>query len=406
MLLFPLPSLASGGAKGELNFKTNLLEDAVGTMSLGAEYRFSSRFSIDIMGAWNPWTFSGHMMYRQWNVAPQFRWWPGDKGHFLGLTIQGGEFNFNKVSLPFNSSPSLRDYRYDGWDIGAGLAYGYRCDVSRRFALEVMLGFGVSYVEYSKYRCHRCGEKLADGRRAYAGPMRTGVNLIYRIGADRHEPTGESEIEIPVQAPAQATGIAEAVDTVPPARQEIAERIVERVIHDTVYIKEYVIEQEEATRIRHASFALRLNYPVSSSQIIADYGNNRAQIDSLKSFIHRYITDPELDVISVDVNGYASIEGTAASNLSLSQRRAVSAADLIEWMYPALRRILRVRGLGEDWESLDLDGKDSLMRIQDPDMREAELRRREGEHCFQGLLLTQLPDTRRVECVINYTVKE
>ena len=406
MLLSPFPALASGGTRGEFNIKTNLLEDAVGTMSLGAEYRFSSRFSIDLMGAWNPWTFSDHMMYRQWNVAPQFRWWPGDKGHFLGLTLQGGEFNFNKVTLPFNSSPSLRDYRYDGWDIGAGLAYGYRYDVSRRFALEVMLGFGVSYVEYSKYRCHRCGEKIADGKRAYAGPMRTGVNLIYRIGAERQERKKESAVEIPVQLPAQATSVAEAVESLPAKVSEAAERIVERVVHDTVYIKEYVMEQEEATRIRHASFALRLNYPVSSSQIIADYGNNRAQIDSLKSFIHRYITDPELNVISVDVNGYASIEGTAASNLSLSQRRAVSVADLIEWMYPALRRILRVRGLGEDWESLDIDGKDSLMRIQDPDIREAELRRREGEHYFQGLLLTQLPDTRRVECVINYTVKE
>ena len=383
----------------------------MGTMTLGAEYRFSPRFSIDLTGAWNPWTFSDNMIYRQWTVGPQFRWWPGDKGHFLGLTLQGGEFNFNKVSLPFNSSPSLRDYRYDGWDVGAGLAYGYRYDVSRRFAIEVMLGFGVSYVSYSRYQCHRCGEKIADGNRAYAGPMRTGVNLIYRIGADPKERQKDSADGIPVQMPSKVTDTMDTMDTMESAvaeerRPETIERIVERVVHDTVYIREYVMEQQEATRIRHASFALRLNYPVSSSQIIADYGNNRAQIDSLKGFIHRYITDPELNVISVDVNGYASIEGTAASNLSLSQRRAVSVADLIEWMYPKLGRILRVRGLGEDWDSPDIEGKESLMRIQDPDLREAELRRREGELYFQGLLLTQLPDTRRVECVINYTVKE
>lgn len=395
--------MAAGGSSGEFNIKTNLLEDAVGTMSLGAEYRFSSRFSIDLMGAWNPWTFSDHMMYRRWSVGPQFRWWPGDKGHFLGLTLEGGEFNYNKISLPFNSSPSLRDYRYDGWNLGAGLAYGYRYDVSRWFALEVMLGFGVSYIDYSKYQCHKCGEKIASGKRAYAGPMRTGVNLIYRIGAEKPKKSEPEVIDIPMPTP---TPVTNAVDTTPEPKTEIVERILERVIHDTVYIKEYVIEQEEATRIRHASFALRLNYPVSSSQIIADYGNNRSQLDSLKSFIHSYITNPELNVISIDVNGYASIEGTAASNLQLSQRRAVSVADLIEWMYPGLSRILRVRGLGEDWESLDIDGKESLMRITDLDLREAELRRREGEHAFQGLLLTQLPDTRRVECVINYTVKE
>lgn len=387
---------ANGGNPGELDLKTNLLQDAVGTMSLGAEYRFSRRFSIDVAGAWNPWTFSDHMMYRQWSVSPQLRWWPRGNGHFLALSLIGGEFNYNKVSLPFNSAPSLRDYRYEGWTAGAGIAYGYRYDVSRRFALEATLGVGVSYVDYDKYLCDRCGEKVANGTKLYFGPMRTGFNLIYRIGADPVAKTGAEEIPMP--------GPTVIRDTV----ERIVEKTVERVVRDTVYIKEYIqdMSADAASRIRHARFALRLNYPVSSSQILPDFGNNRAQLDSLKTFIHTYTSNPEVDVLSIDVNGYASIEGTAASNLSLSQRRALSVADLIEWMYPDLRQLLRVRGLGEDWDSLEFDGKEDIMGIQDPDRREEELRRRYGEHNFNGLLVTQLPDTRRVECVINYTIEE
>ncbi len=388
----PIKAFGNGGNAGEFNLKTNLLQDAVGTMSLGAEYRFSGKFSVDIMGAWNPWTFSDHMMYRQWSISPQLRWWPKEKGHFLGLSIIGGEFNYNKVTLPFNSAPSLRDYRYEGWMAGAGIAYGYRYDVSRRFALEATVGVGLAHVDYDKYLCDRCGEEVASGNKLYFGPMRTGLNIIYRIGS---EPMKIAEVkEIPMPAPAVV--------------RDTLERIIEKVVRDTVYITEYVPEMstDAASKIRHARFALRLNYPVSSSQIIADYGNNRAQLDSLKKFIHTYTTDPELDVLSIDVNGYASIEGTATSNLQLSQRRALSVADLIEWMYPKLSHLLRVRGLGEDWDSLDFEGKSDFMRISDPDAREAELRRRYGEAGFNGLLVTQLPDTRRVECVINYTIEE
>lgn len=399
--LYVFDTSANGGHPGEFNLKTNLLQDAVGTMSLGAEYRFSNKFSLDVMGAWNPWTFSDHMMYRQWSVSPQMRWWPGQKGHFLGFSLIGGEFNYNKVSFPFNAYPELRDYRYEGWMLGGGISYGYRYDVSKRFALEATIGVGLAHVAYDKYICDRCGENVASGNHLYFGPMRTGFNLIYRIGS---EPTVTAKVEeIPVREP-----IIEVKEEAAEVKEKIIEKKVETIIHDTIYIKEYipVNATNELSKIRHASFALRLNYPVSSSQIIADYGNNRAQLDSLKKFINEYISDSDLNVISIDVNGYASVEGTAAYNLELSQRRARSVADLIEWMYPGVRRILSVHGLGEDWDSLNFDGKESLLRINDLDLRENELRRRKGERFFDGLLLTQFPDTRRVECVINYTIEE
>ncbi len=107
---------------------------------------------------------------------------------------------------------------------GAGIAYGYRYDVSRRFALEATVGVGLAHVDYDKYLCDRCGEEVASGNKLYFGPMRTGLNIIYRIGS---EPMKIAEVkEIPMPAPAVV--------------RDTLERIIEKVVRDTVYITEYV----------------------------------------------------------------------------------------------------------------------------------------------------------------------
>lgn len=164
---------------GEFDIKTNLLNDVVGTMSLGLEVPVSQSWSFNLAATWNPWTFTDHTLYKQWTVSPQMKRWFGHQ--FVGINLTAGEYNYSRVRLPFNMSPSLKGHRLDGWIIGGGVSYGYRFNVSNCIAIELEAGVGVGYVRYDKYACGTCGEKLGLVKKCYVGMDHTSVNLILRL---------------------------------------------------------------------------------------------------------------------------------------------------------------------------------------------------------------------------------
>lgn len=401
--VFALPThaLPNEDFSPEFDLKTNLLNDAVGTMSLGAEVKLSRRFSLDTHFNWNPWTFSDHSMYKIWNLSPELRWWPSQKsewadehglgnsalnGHFLGVHLKAGEYNYSNVRLPFNAAPGLKDNRYEGWFLGGGISYGYRYNISSRFALEAEIGMGVAYVAFNRFACGKCGERLERGSKVYVGPTRAALNLILRIGKNPRMPRcGE-----PVETFREVERIVEihVPDTV--------------VLTDTVFINAPAQEKGDVKGIQKALFTLRLQYPLSSSRIEESLGDNRAQIADIREFISRYAENNDIRIKSIDINGYASLEGPSASNLRLSEERAASAAVMIADMFPQLSPLIHACGLGEDWETPDFKGKDRLMLIPDLDERERRLRNLDGGSIFRNILMTQLPPTRRIECVINY----
>ena len=76
--LFSVIVAASIPAKADeaASIKTNLLYDLGTTISLGAEAGIDRHFSIDVMGAYNPWTFSKGVKFKHWLLQPELRWWP------------------------------------------------------------------------------------------------------------------------------------------------------------------------------------------------------------------------------------------------------------------------------------------------------------------------------------------
>lgn len=390
----------------ELDLKTNLLRDAVGTINIAGEMKVSPRASAQIGFDWNPWTFSNYTMYKSWTAGGELRWWPRQKGewtddkgrgntalqgHFLGLHLLGGEFNYNRVTLPFNAAPSLKDHRYEGWMFGGGVTYGYRYNVSRRIALEASIGAGVLHVGYDKYNCDKCGERVGRGSKIYVGPTQARFSLVVRLGRN------------PRMNPEVLRKITQRVEIT---------RNVEKdtLLTDTIYIIETETVTPQVTdskgSIRHADFALHLTYPLNSNVMEPLLGDNAVQLDSLNSFLDSYTSNPAIRIQSIDIIGYASVEGNARSNLLLSERRAESAAQLVRKTHPDLGPLIAEKGMGEDWESLDFEGKQGLMHYPDLDERERKLRLVDGGRLFERLLKTQLPDTRRIECIINYTLVE
>lgn len=166
--------------------KTNLLYDATTTFNLGVEFGLSPKWTLDISGNYNPWTFSDNKKWKHWLVQPEFRYWPCNKmmGHFFAGHVFGGEYNVGNVDLDINflgtDFRQLKDYRYEGWLIGAGIGYGYAWPLSKHWNLEAEIAVGYAYTRYDKYRCETCGEKIEKNKdHHYVGPTKAAFNLIY-----------------------------------------------------------------------------------------------------------------------------------------------------------------------------------------------------------------------------------
>lgn len=164
--------------------KTNLLGDALLNVNAGVEVGLAPRWTLDLSGYYNAWTINGHK-WKHWLAQPEARYWFCDRfaGHFLGIHAMGGQYNFgnikNGISFLGSDFSKLTDYRYQGWAVGGGVAYGYAWILGRHWNLELEIGVGYLYTRYDKYNCQECGSKLATDDHHYVGPTKAAVNLVY-----------------------------------------------------------------------------------------------------------------------------------------------------------------------------------------------------------------------------------
>lgn len=170
----------------DIAIKSNLLYDATATINGGVEMSLSPRWSAELTGNLNPWTFSDGKRWKNWSIQPEVRYWFCDAlaGHFIGAHLLGGRYNIGGVSLDFDflgtDFSKLKHNRYQGWFAGAGIAYGYSWLLGKHWNLEAEIGFGWTYTRYDRYPCAECGTKLDHDRpHNYVGPTKAAVNLVY-----------------------------------------------------------------------------------------------------------------------------------------------------------------------------------------------------------------------------------
>lgn len=178
-------SLASYGQK--VAFKTNLLYDATLTPNLGIETKLAPQWTLDLSGNLNAWAVKDHR-WKHWLVQPEARYWfcQAFSGHFLGAHLVGGQYNFGNLDMNFKflgtDFSKLRDYRYQGWMGGAGIAYGYSWILDRHWNIEAEIGFGWIYTRYDEFECKDCGQRIQTNKpHNYVGPTKAAVNLIYTL---------------------------------------------------------------------------------------------------------------------------------------------------------------------------------------------------------------------------------
>jgi len=166
--------------------KTNLLYDATATINAGIEFGLAPKWTLDLSGNFNGWTMSHDRKWKHWMAQPEARYWFCDRfaGHFLGFHALGGQYNIghlkNNIKFLGTDFSKLSDSRYQGWFIGAGIAYGYAWVLNKHWNLEGEIGVGYVYTEYDRFNCKGCGKKVEeDKNHHYFGPTKAAINLIY-----------------------------------------------------------------------------------------------------------------------------------------------------------------------------------------------------------------------------------
>lgn len=191
VLILVLVFLVGGGTQlakaQDFAIKTNLLYDATATLNLGAEVGLAPRWTFDVSGNYHPWDLPSKPMIRHAMLQPELRYWFCDRfsRHFIGVHALGGIYNI--ANLPTagrkffgRDLTPLSKYRYQGWFVGAGVAYGYDFILGEHWNLELEVGVGYIYTMYDKFECEECGLQLA-----YQVPVKTfaptkaAINLVY-----------------------------------------------------------------------------------------------------------------------------------------------------------------------------------------------------------------------------------
>lgn len=177
--------LAMPAAAQKAAVKTNLLYDASLTLNGGVEVKFAPKWTGDLSANLNAWAVNGHR-WKHWLLQPEGRYWfcNAFSGHFVGAHLLGGQYNWGNLDMPFTflgtDFSKLKDYRYQGWMAGAGIAYGYSWILDRHWNIEAEIGFGWVYTRSDVFECADCGERVRTGYvHNYAGPTKAAVNLIY-----------------------------------------------------------------------------------------------------------------------------------------------------------------------------------------------------------------------------------
>ena len=175
----------------KVGIKTNLISDAATSPNLGLEFRMAPRWTFDLSGQLNAWNIH-ERRWRHWMVQPEARVWVCEafQGSFFGLHAIGGQFNIGNFGnfgskildhLNFLGSDfsKLKDHRYQGWGVGAGIAYGYAWMLGKHWNLEAEVGVGWIYTWFDRYPCASCGTKDGSGHHNYFGPTKLSLAIEY-----------------------------------------------------------------------------------------------------------------------------------------------------------------------------------------------------------------------------------
>ena len=188
------------------------------------------------------------------------------------------------------------------------------------------------------------------------------------------------------------------------------------------YVPEYRLDSiapaPEPVKMRAENRTARLQFRQDSYNILPEYKDNRAELDTVSNSIMLVKNNADVKITGIYITGYASPEGSEAHNLKLSENRAKALADYIRRHDAISSDLLHVDWKGEDWEGLvrvlgdypNLLKCDSVYAIierypNERDFCELQLRKLVPPTIYHRLLTELYPVLRRNEYRIEYNVR-
>ena len=178
----------------------------------------------------------------------------------------------------------------------------------------------------------------------------------------------------------------------------------------------YVEPKVEVVKSREIQAECFLDFEVNKINIRPEYMNNPRELAKIRVMIDDLKLDPSIKVNRLDIIGYASPEGTLATNKRLSEGRAMALRDYLASRYDFPRNQYHIIFGGENWdglidalETLDMDYKNEVLDIiQDIPIekgRETKLMQLRGGVPYRYLLKNVFPSLRVAICKVNYEIK-
>ncbi|MCD8101328.1 MAG: OmpA family protein, partial [Alistipes sp.] len=146
----------------------------------------------------------------------------------------------------------------------------------------------------------------------------------------------------------------------------------------------FILPEREDKR-RNMQGQAFLDFVVGRSVIVPTFRRNPEELAKIEAAIRKVQSDPDVQITGLFVEGYASPEGSYASNERLAAERAQALSNYIAQNYGVPSNIIRTSSVAEDWDGLrvlveesDLVRKAEVLAVIDsddaPDRKEQRLK--------------------------------
>ena len=179
----------------------------------------------------------------------------------------------------------------------------------------------------------------------------------------------------------------------------------------------FVTPEVEAVKARAEEGRAYLDFPVNKIKIYPDYRNNPEELKKIISTIELVKNDKNTQITEIDIEGYASPEGSYKSNARLAQGRAEALKTYVQGLYHFENDFIKVSSVPEDWQGLrnyivnsNFEQKAEMLSIIDDesldyDARELRLRTIDGGKAYATLLKDCYPALRHSDYKVQYVVR-
>lgn len=153
--------------------RTNIIGISTTNLNIEGSIAIDRKWSIHLPIQYNPFVFKNNKQFRNFYFSPGVRYWFLESyiGPYIG--IYGTVAQYSVGNLFGNR------YRYEGDAYGFGLSIGRAYQLSNKWNMEWELGYGLSRLNYTKYVCKECGDRLYDYKGWKFIPTRVALNFVY-----------------------------------------------------------------------------------------------------------------------------------------------------------------------------------------------------------------------------------